>query len=123
MMGNRQQRGMSFVGLLITAGFLGMLAVAGLNILPLYLDDMKMANIFRALEKEGNAQMSRNEIVKFIQGRMEINDIDEKIPLDGVQVEPTPGNGKRVRFEYEARAPLLGNLDAVASFRHEVVIR
>lgn len=122
-MGYKQQRGMTFIGLLITASFLGVLIVAGLNVLPLYLDDMKVATIFRALEKEGSGQMSRAEIAKFIQGRMDINDIDDKIALDGLQVEATPGNGKRVVFEYEARAPLLGNLDAVATFRHEVIIR
>ncbi|MFZ5466445.1 MAG: DUF4845 domain-containing protein [Pseudomonadota bacterium] len=119
----RQQRGMTFIGLLITASFLGVLIVAGLNVLPLYLDDQKMSSIFRSLEKEGNGEMTRNEIVKFIQTRMDINEIDEKIVLEGVLVEPTPGNGKRVVFEYEARAPLLGNLDAVATFRHEVIVR
>lgn len=119
----KQQRGMSFIGLLLTASFLGVLIVAGLNILPLYLDDQKMSSIFRSLEKEGKGEMTRNEIVKFIQSRMEINDIDEKIALDGVQVEAIPGNGKRVVFEYDARAPLLGNLDAVATFRHEVIVR
>ncbi|MGK0673277.1 MAG: DUF4845 domain-containing protein [Halothiobacillaceae bacterium] len=123
MVDYKQQRGMSFVGILITASFLGVLVVAGLNILPLYMDDMKVSSIFRTLEKEGNAQMSRSDIVKFIQNRLSINDIDDKIALDGLQVETFPGNGKRVVLEYEARAHLLGNLDAVATFHHEVVIR
>jgi hypothetical protein len=112
---------MTFIGLLITASFLGVLIVAGLNVLPLYLNDQKMSSIFRSLEKEGNGEMSRHEIVKFIQKRMEINDLE--IDLDGLEVEGTPGNGKRVVLEYEARAPLLGNLDAVATFRHEVIVR
>lgn len=119
----KYQCGMSFVGLLITASFVGVLAVGALNVLPLYLDDMKLDAIFRSLEKEGNAQMSRNEIVKFIQGRMDVNDIEDKITLDGLQVEATAGNAKRVVLEYEARARLLGNLDAVATFRHEATIR
>ncbi|MGC8854434.1 MAG: DUF4845 domain-containing protein [Halothiobacillaceae bacterium] len=119
----KQQRGMTFIGLLISASFLGVLIVAGLNVLPLYLDDQKMSSIFRSLEKEGNGEMTRHEIVKFIEGRMQINDIDEQISLDDLKVEAMPGNGKRVEFEYEARAPLLGNLDAVATFRHEVIIR
>ncbi|HET19660.1 MAG TPA: DUF4845 domain-containing protein [Chromatiales bacterium] len=122
-MGYKQQRGMTFIGLLITASFLGVLIVAGLNVLPLYLDDQKMSNIFRSLEKDGSGDMTRHDIVKFIESRMYINQIDEKIDLDGIKVEPTPGNGKRVVFEYEGRAPLIGNLDAVASFHHEVVIR
>lgn len=122
-MGYKHQRGMSFIGLLITASFLGVLIVAGLNVLPLYLDDQKMSNIFRSLEKDGSADMTRHDIIKFIESRMYINQIDEKIDLDGIQVEATPGNGKRVVFEYEGRAPLIGNLDAVASFRHEVVLR
>ncbi|MGC8731166.1 MAG: DUF4845 domain-containing protein [Halothiobacillaceae bacterium] len=114
---------MTFIGLLISASFLGVLIVASLNVLPLYLDDQKMSSIFRSLEKEGNGEMTRHEIVKFIERRMQINDIDEQISLDDLKVEAMPGNGKRVEFEYEARAPLLGNLDAVATFRHEVIIR
>jgi hypothetical protein len=122
-MGYKQQRGMTFIGLLITASFIGVLIVAGLNVLPLYLDDQKMSNIFRSLEKDGSNDMTRHDIVKFIESRMYINQIDEKIELDGIKVEPIPGNAKRVVFEYEGRAPLIANLDAVATFRHEVVIR
>lgn len=122
-MGYKPQRGMTFIGLLITASFFGVLIVAGLNVLPLYFDDMKMTTIFRALEKEGHGQMARSEIVKFVQSRMQINEINDKISLDKLQVESTPGNGKRVVLEYESRAHLLGNLDVVATFHHEVIVR
>lgn len=116
------QQGMSLVGILLTAAFLGTLAIAGLRVLPLYLTDLTVGSIFRSLEKDAHADMSRAEIVEFIQKRMEINGIDEKIELHGLRVEPLKDQGKRVVFEYEARAPLLGNLDAVARFRHEAIL-
>lgn len=120
----KRQRGMTFIGLLMTASVLGVLVVSGLNILPLYLQDQKMGTIFRSLEKDGEGNMSRADIVKFIQNRMDINQIErDEIDLGNLRVESTPGNGKRVTLEYEARGHLLANLDAVASFRHEVVIR
>jgi len=83
-----------------------------------------MSTIFKSLEKDGEGGMSRVEIVKFIQNRMDINQIEsDQVDLGGIEVEGTPGGGKRVRLEYEARAPLMGNLDAVATFHHEVIVR
>ncbi|TQV64663.1 MAG: DUF4845 domain-containing protein [Halothiobacillaceae bacterium] len=123
-MGLKQQRGMTFIGLLMVASVAGVLIVSGLNILPLYLQDQKMSTIFKSLEKDGEGGMSRVEIVKFIQNRMDINQIEsDQVDLGGIEVEGTPGGGKRVRLEYEARAPLMGNLDAVATFHHEVIVR
>lgn len=123
-MGPKQQRGMTFIGLLFMASIAGVLIVAGLNILPMYIDAQKMGSIFRALEKNGSASMSRPEVVRFIQNRMDINQMEyERFDLNAIRIEGTPGGGKRVSLDYELRSPLMGNLDAVASFSHEVVIR
>ncbi len=123
-MGPKQQRGMTFIGLLFMASIAGVLIVAGLNILPMYIDAQKMGSIFRALERDGSGSMSRPEVVRFIQNRMDINQMEyERFDLNAIRIEGTPGGGKRVSLDYELRSPLMGNLDAVASFSHEVVIR
>lgn len=123
-MGLKHQQGMTIIGLLISAAIAGTLIVAGLNILPLYLEDQKMGSIFRALEKDGDGSMGRQDIVRFIHTRMDINQMEhDYVDLGAMTIDGTPGGGKRVAVEYEARAHLMGNLDAVATFNHEVVIR
>ncbi|MEW6764824.1 MAG: DUF4845 domain-containing protein [Pseudomonadota bacterium] len=120
----KKQRGMTLIGMLFMASIAGVLIVSGLNILPMYIDAQKMGSIFRALEKDGDGSMSRPDIVRFIQNRMDINQMEyDHFDLSAMKIESTPGGGKRVRLDYELRSPLMGNLDAVASFSHEVVIR
>lgn len=119
----KRQRGVSFFGILFVGSFLGLLIVSGLNIMPLYLDDMKLSSIFKSLEKEGSASMTRKEVIQFIQRRMDINQMEyDDFGLSELKIESMPGNTKRISLEYEARAHVIGNLDAVASFSHEAIV-
>lgn len=117
------QRGMGFVTLFIMLSIAGIAAVAGMKIVPLYLDDASVQSAFSALEKQKDPNMSKQDVKAFIQKRLYINQLDEKIPLDSLKVESAPGGGKAISMEYEARATVMGNLDAVAIFKHSVTVR
>ena len=117
------QRGMGFVTLILILSAVGIAAVAGMKIVPLYLDDGAVASAFGALEKNKDPNMSKQEVKAFIEKRLYINQLDEKIPLDSLKVESAPGGGKTISMEYEARATVMANLDAVATFKHSVVVR
>ncbi|OYY74931.1 MAG: hypothetical protein B7Y40_02985 [Gammaproteobacteria bacterium 28-57-27] len=117
------QRGMGFVTLFLILSIAGIAAVAGMKIVPLYLDDASVQSAFASLEKQNDPNMGRQEAKAFIQKRLYINQLDEKIPLDSLKVESAPGGGKAITMEYEARATVMGNLDAVAKFTHKAVVR
>ena len=117
------QRGMGFVTLFIILSIAGIAAVAGMKIVPLYLDDASVQSAFAALEKQNDANMSKQDVKNFISKRLYINQLDEKIPLDSLKVESAPGGGKLITMEYAARATVMGNLDAVATFKHSVTVR
>ena len=117
------QRGMGFVTLFIMLSIAGIAAVAGMKIVPLYLDDASVQSAFAALEKQKDPSMSKQDVKIFIEKRLYINQLDEKISLDSLKVESAPGGGKAISMEYEARATVMGNLDAVATFKHSVTVR
>jgi hypothetical protein len=114
---------MGFVTLFIILAIAGIAAVAGMKILPLYLNDGAVSAAFAALEKQNDPNMSRKEVKDFIGKRLDINGLDEKIPTDSLKVESAPGGGKLITMDYEARATVMGNLDAVATFPHSVTVR
>ena len=117
------QRGMGFVTLFIILSIAGIAAIAGMKIVPLYLDDASVQSAFKMLEKQKDPNMSRTDVKNFIEKRLYINQLDEKIPLDSLKVESAPGGGKIMSMQYEARATVMGNLDAVATFSHSVTVR
>ncbi len=120
----RAQRGMGFVTLFIILSIAGVAAVAGMKIVPLYMDDMAVSSAFENLAKQsGSGSLSKAEISGLITKRLYINQLDEKIPLTNLKVESGQGGGKKVSLDYEARATVMGNLDAVATFTHSVVLR
>ncbi len=123
MMRIRTQRGMGFVTLFILLSIGGVAAVAGMKIVPLYLNDASVASAFKTLEKQGDGGMNLKDAREFIQKRLYINQLDEKIPLDTLKVESVAGGMKRISLDYEARANVMGNLDAVAKFSHSVTVR
>ena len=119
----KSQRGMGFVTLFIILSIAGIAAVAGMKIVPLYLNDASVDSAFKAVEKQGGGSMTKPEIKAFIEKRLYINQLDEKIPLDGLTVESATGGGKRVTLKYEARDVVMGNLEAVATFEHTITVR
>ncbi len=120
----RTQCGMGFVTLFIILSIAGIAAVAGMKIVPLYIDDTAVSSAFENLAKQSGAgSLSKAEINGLINKRLYINQLDEKIPLTNLKVESNQGGGKKVSLDYEARATVMGNLDVVATFTHSVVLR
>jgi len=119
------QRGMGFVTLFIILSIAGVAAVAGMKIVPLYMDDTAVSSAFENLAKQSGAgSLSKAEISGLITKRLYVNQLDEKIPLTNLKVvESGQGGGRKVSLDYEARATVMGNLDVVATFKHSVILR
>jgi len=111
-----RQRGMSLVGLIISAIVLGFAALVVMQVVPLYIADQKLTTIFESLGEESAG--SPNEIRKMINKRLDINEIDDKFDPKDFDIRPVTG-GYRVTYNYDGRATLIGNLSLVAEFRHQ----
>ncbi|MFO7582994.1 DUF4845 domain-containing protein [Guyparkeria sp.] len=121
--GNRQlmsagrQGGMSLIGLIIGAIVLGFAALVVMQVVPIYIADQKLVTIFKSLEKETVSGPA--EIRRIADKQLYINEVDDHFDPKDFDIRPVAG-GFDVKYNYEGRATLFGNLSLVAEFEHQV---
>lgn len=117
-----KQKGMTLIGWVITLIIIGFVALIALRLVPVYMNSFTVGSIVDGLASDpGLSSRDRGEVRRAFQKRLNINDVNV--------VEPTMLNfedvagGVRLVVEYEHRVDVIGNLDVVASFRKEAVLR
>jgi len=118
----RQQRGITFLGFLMVAAFIGVVVYGGLRLIPVYLEHMAISSALTSVKRElEGEQASPVRIRNALERRFSVEDITLVEPGD-FDIE-RDGDGYVVRIAYEGRAPFLGNLFLVAAFDRQVEIR
>lgn len=119
---NKNQKGMTVVGWLLTLALIGLAGLVGVRLVPVYIEAYSVGSVLNSMESEGRLGGStRSEIREIFKKRLQINDF--KHVRSGDLTFTEVAGGMQMVVDYEARVPLLGNLDAVARFRKEAVIR
>ncbi len=116
-----RQRGITLSGLIYTCIILGIVALIGMKLFPLYNEKMK---VDMALDKVAAdpavGRMNKTEIVREIMKNFEVSDVDRWTTQEfarTLQVLPKKGEDKRtVLLEYEIRGELCCNLDVVLNY-------
>lgn len=113
----KSQKGMSFLGWLIVIGIAGVSIVAGMRLIPIYLESYTVSEILKDVALEyRDKQASKNRVWSSISKRLDVNSIE------GIKMENfsyTKGKGEiLISLKYEMRTKLVGNLDGVASFEY-----
>lgn len=115
------QRGMTTLGLLILLVFLGIFAYAGIRLVPVYLEDLKIAGTFSKLEQEFSGSPStRSEIQSSIGKRFDVESV-RVVSYKDVKIRKT-GNGYEVSIEYTNKQPFLFNISFAVDFSHRVLL-
>ena len=113
------QRGMTTLGLLILLVFLGTFAYAGIRLVPVYLEDLKIAGTFRKLEQEFSGGAStKTEIQKSIGKSFDVESV-RVISSKQVKIKKT-GRGYDVSIDYTNKTPFLFNIYFAVDFSHRV---
>lgn len=116
------QGGMTFISWLVIAFGLGTLTLVAIRLTPVYIEAYEVGSILQTMGSERALEGStRREIWETFKKRIDVNDIDY-IGAKNVKMNDV-SKGLQVIVTYQARVHLLGNLDAVASFRKEAMIR
>ena len=121
------QKGLSFWGFLFVCAFIGFIALAVIRLFPLYMESFKVSTAIEAMATmTGVATKSGREIQTPLLRRFEIDDVDrftEHNIKDHLAIKPNEdGKGRTLTMAYEARGPLVGNLDAVLKFDKSILI-
>ncbi|MDX1335402.1 MAG: DUF4845 domain-containing protein, partial [Gammaproteobacteria bacterium] len=122
VMNRKKQIGATFITWLMLAGILGFLAVAGLKLIPVYMEYGTIVSVMEDVAKEQSpGKKSPTTIWKSIDKRLHINNV-RYIKKENFKYER--GNlADTMTIKYEVRTPLFGNLDAVAKFEKSMDVK
>lgn len=116
-----RQSGITALGFLIVAAFMGMFLLAGIKLIPVYMEFGKIqATLEKVRDEFKGERPTPEQIRKSIEARFNIEYIDS-ITVRDVEVTRTAA-GYNVRAAYEGRVTYLGNLNLVADFDTSVEI-
>jgi len=112
---------MTAIGWIIVLGLIGFFVLLALRLTPGYLEYFSVASAIESLEKEPEiGSKTTAEIRSMLDKRFSVNDVTSISGRD-VKVE-SQGGRMRISVDYEKRVPVLGNIDAVATFKKEVEV-
>jgi hypothetical protein len=121
MINAKQQRGVTFLGWLLILALIGIFATATLRLLPIYMEYYRINSVLTGLKVErANQGTSKKEIRDYLTKRFDVESINRMKPTD-IKVTAKDENW-RVRANYEARAPFIGNVDFIVSFDKSVEV-
>lgn len=111
-----KQRGMTFIGLVLTIAIIVFVAVIGMKLVPAYIEYF---SVKKAITKISNdpafQQMSKQEIVVSFDRTASIDNITVITGKD-LTVEKDDAGQTVVSADYQALVPLVGNVSALLDF-------
>lgn len=118
----RNQRGITLIGFLIMAVFLGLFALATIKLLPVYLEYGKVQSTLSKVKTEFDGKSPGiQDINKSLERRFDIEDV-RRIRWQEVKITREP-RSYRVQAQYEARVYYIANIYLVAVFDTSVDIQ
>jgi hypothetical protein len=111
-----KQSGITFGGFVFGAFLLVIVSIFGLKLVPAYMEDAKIRNLFNAISHDPDMQKaSVSEIRKSFDRRASIDNI-KAISADDIEV--TSDNGRPfLSASYTIKAPLAGNVSLLIEFK------
>lgn len=115
MINQRQQRGLSMIGLLFWGIIIVFVALVAMKLIPAYVEYFEIKKILKDLGSDvGSKGMSNGEIRERFAKRAMIDNITAVNPAD---LTISRENGQTVvSVDYSFQAPLVGNLSLLADF-------
>ncbi|MDN5849756.1 MAG: DUF4845 domain-containing protein [Nitrococcus sp.] len=116
------QEGMTLISWLVIVIGIGVAALVAIRLVPIYIESYTVGSILQTMEGDpGLRKSTRQEVRQTFGKRLDMNNIEHGI-RNNLKINKVLG-GLQLIVDYQARVHLLGNLDAVASFRKEAMIR
>jgi hypothetical protein len=110
----QKQRGISLMGLIITLGVLGFLAVMAAKLMPAYIDYFAVKKIFKSMEQAGDLKNSVRDIRRSFDTRNTIEDVKS---VKGEDLEVTKEGGETIlSANWSVKIALVANVSACLDF-------
>ncbi len=117
-----REAGMTAIGLIVLAVFIGLFAFAAIRLTPVYLNYMKVAGVIDGVFKEFDSQNpTRAAIRTSISRRFDVESVSV-ITFRDIKVTADSG-GFLVEADYDHTTPFIGNISFTVSFQKDVLVR
>ncbi len=118
----QHQQGMTFIGLLCILVLVGVIGYAGIRLLPLYLNYMKVAKAMDAAGQEYKTDNgSIDGVKKSLDRHWAIEDITG-FEYKDIEITKTENGGLQLHAVYDDSAPYLANVSLVVHFDKTVKV-
>jgi hypothetical protein len=111
-----RQRGISFIGLILTATGLILVAVLGMKLVPAYIHSAQVAQIFKTIASDpGMRGASIKDIKASYSKRADINYIND-IKEDDLDITKEEDGRLTISASYSLKIPIVGNITLLLDF-------
>jgi Domain of unknown function (DUF4845) len=118
----RRQAGITALGFIILALFIGLFAFAAIRLTPVYLNYMKVSGVLDGVHKEFDSQNpSRAQIRTSIRRRFDVESVSVISERDIKVINE--GSGFRVEAIYDHTTPFIANVSFTVHFSKKVLVR
>ena len=118
----RKQEGVTAIGMLILAAFIGMFAWAFLQLVPIYLEQMKIASVLEDVKRDLDGTKASVTLIKAAIGKRLNVEMINVVSTKDFRVTKSE-NGYKVQAKFEQSAPYVANVSLVVAFDKSVEIR
>ena len=118
----RRQAGVTTLGFIILALFLGLFAFGAIRLTPVYLNYMKVVGVVDGVRKEFDGQKPTRAVIRSsIQRRFDVESVGV-INYRDIKVTPVDG-GFEVSAVYDHTSPFIGNISFTVHFDKTALVR
>lgn len=110
-----RQRGISLSGLLAAAVVLGAAAIFGMKLIPAYMQDAEIRNIFIAVAHDPEMQNAQARDIRIAYSKRAMVANITAIKPDDVEISKS-GDGVLLSASYAVKVPLAGNASLLLEF-------
>ena len=117
----RRQEGITAIGFLILAAFAGLFLWAFFQLLPIYLEQMKVASVLEDVKSELDGQRASVTNIRTSIGKRLNVEMVNVIHQRDFKITKSE-NGHKVQAKFEQDAPYIANVSLVVSFDKTVEV-
>lgn len=117
-----QQKGMTFIGLLLTLAVIGVIVFAALRLVPVYMEYLRVVTVMDGVSEDlDGTNPTLTQIRQGLDSRLYIEGV-KVVKLGDFKVEKAD-TGYRMSLAYEATAPYIANVSFLVAFTKSVEVR
>ena len=119
----KKQRGLTMISWIVVIGLVGIQAVMAVRIIPIYMNFNSVQHIMDGIPSDPKmSKLTKQALLKNLKKKLKINGLYDLSRNKDAFKFAKDKTGNKLVVHYEERGAILGNLEFVVTFDHEVTL-